>query len=261
MTMIHLQISGTFAPESVGHIVVYFRTNLREDQPESMGFDPLSTQQVYSSAMVLRLNGGGASTYWSSEVEGPELSGNIRQPSRDALERGRMAAQSVDPETLARMTAPQIQRLFAEHGAAGLDAATAERILQQVRHQNLESQKMEDDEAEGSERGEGSSNTRRHRRADDDIERDPWSGEVSATDYSCTPTNAFRFPFICHDMPIFPKGSHAAAFRHANNQPVLRQRRLFLRNEDARGGSGTSTSCRCARPLRPSAQASAGVRA
>ena len=44
-------------------------------------------------------------------------------------------AQSVDPETLARMTAPQIQRLFAEHGAAGLDAATAERILQQVRHQ------------------------------------------------------------------------------------------------------------------------------
>eukprot|EP00291_Cryptomonas_curvata_P013917 CAMPEP_0172205632 /NCGR_PEP_ID=MMETSP1050-20130122/32727_1 /TAXON_ID=233186 /ORGANISM="Cryptomonas curvata, Strain CCAP979/52" /LENGTH=57 /DNA_ID=CAMNT_0012884539 /DNA_START=212 /DNA_END=382 /DNA_ORIENTATION=+ len=57
--------------------------------------------------MVLRLHGGGALTYGSSEVEGPELSGNIRHPSRDALERGRLAAQSVDPETLARMTAPQ----------------------------------------------------------------------------------------------------------------------------------------------------------
>jgi hypothetical protein len=173
MTIIQLQISGTVEPESLGHVVLAIRTNRPCALLVFMRFEenPLSTR-------VLRLDGGGASVYGSSEVEGPDLAGtNTHQPSRDAMERGRLAAQSVDPETLARMTAPQIQRLFAEHGAAGLDEATAEHILQQARRRNLESEKMEDEISEGSKRSEGSSYTRRSR-AGDDLERDPWSGEV-----------------------------------------------------------------------------------
>jgi hypothetical protein len=72
---------------------------------------------------IQRLHGG------NEELERSESA----QRTTSAFERGRLAAEAVDPGIISRMNVEQIQRLFAEHGAPGLDLKTAQRILHQAK--------------------------------------------------------------------------------------------------------------------------------
>lgn len=81
--------------------------------------------QALNVESFLKLRGG------YGQPEGPKILPE-EQHSPDAFERGKSAAEAVDPAVVAQMNIPQIQRLFAEHGAPELDDDTARSILEKA---------------------------------------------------------------------------------------------------------------------------------